>query len=79
MFHSERSNNHFLLGLIVGGSIGAATTYLFKTKEGRKVQEHIMDRYFEMSKQANAYLKPKIANAMKSSPNKRKTSRRKKR
>lgn len=74
MFHSERSNSHFLLGMIVGGTIGAASTYLFKTKEGKRLQQEIMERYEEFSKQAHTYIKPKMAKIARRS---RKTRRKK--
>jgi gas vesicle protein len=42
--------NKFLIGAIVGGTIGAMTTLLFNTQEGRKIQKKLMQKFHEMNK-----------------------------
>ena len=81
MFHSERSFKDFLLGLAVGGSIGAA---LFNTKNGKKVQKQILSRYHQVSKKAQHLLKDGLEkitlhSASKSSKRTKTTTRKKKR
>jgi gas vesicle protein len=81
MFHSERSFKDFLLGLAVGGSIGAA---LFNTKNGKKVQKQILTRYHQMSKKAHHYIKDGLEKitlhtGLKSTKRSKATSRKKKR
>ena len=49
MFHSHRSMKDFLLGLAIGGSLGAI---MFNTKKGKEVQQDIMKKYHMMSKSA---------------------------
>jgi hypothetical protein len=75
MFHSERSFKDFLLGLAVGGSLGA----LFNTKNGKKVQKEILSRYHQMSKKAHHFLKEGIDKIRSASPHKASKAKRKKR
>jgi gas vesicle protein len=49
MFHSHRSMKDFLLGVAIGGSLGAI---MFNTKKGKEVQKDIMNKYHMMSKKA---------------------------
>lgn len=51
--HSHRSMKDFLLGLAIGGSLGAI---MFTTKKGKQVQKDIMKKYHMMSKKAHHFL-----------------------
>lgn len=57
MFHSERSFKDFLLGLAIGGSVGA---FLFNSKQGKHIQKGFLNRYHTMSKKAQHFLKEGI-------------------
>jgi gas vesicle protein len=54
MFQSEKSLKDFLLGIAIGGSLGA---FMFNTKAGKKVQKDILSRYHMMSQKTHNYLK----------------------
>ena len=57
MFDSEWSNKDFLLGLIVGGSLSAL---LLNTKNGKKLQKEIMDKYREACEATKDLLNEKL-------------------
>jgi gas vesicle protein len=42
-----------MIGAIVGGTIGAMTTLLFNTQEGKKIQKRMMKKFHEMNKGAH--------------------------
>ena len=53
MFDTKGSYKDFMLGVLIGGSLGAL---LFKTKQGKKVQKDILEKYHELSGAAHDYL-----------------------
>ncbi len=57
MFHSERSLKDFLLGIAIGGSLGA---FMFNTKAGKNGKKDILSRYHTMSKKTHHFLKDGI-------------------
>jgi gas vesicle protein len=57
MFDSDRSYKDFMLGVVIGGSLGAL---LFNTEQGKKVQKNILNKYHKMSGAARDYLKEEV-------------------
>jgi len=66
MFRSEKSYKDFLLGILLGGSISATSAFLLKTKQGKKIQKEIINKYHEMAHAAEHYLKSKGVKTAKS-------------
>ena len=64
----------FMIGAIVGSTIGALTTLLFSTAEGRKIQKKLMHKFHEMNKKTGHF----GANAMLKAAKKKMKSRRRK-
>ena len=64
MFHSERSLKDFLLGIIIGGSLGAM---LGNTKQGKQVSRNVLSNYRKIKHKARDF----IDEAMKSETVKR--------
>lgn len=56
---------NFLEGILVGGSLGAAVTFMFGTKEGKKLQQEIVKKYKLLEHKAEGYQK-KVKKAIKS-------------
>ncbi len=44
---------NFLEGMLIGGSLGAAGVFIFGTKEGRHLQEEIVDKYHQLVKKTH--------------------------
>ncbi|MFI5334496.1 MAG: YtxH domain-containing protein [Chlamydiales bacterium] len=64
MFHiGKRHNNHFLLGALIGGSLGAVSSFLFNSKKGQLVKKQLAAKYNEMSKIAQDYVKKSAVKA----------------
>jgi gas vesicle protein len=51
----QKHSNKFLIGAIVGGTIGAMTTLLFNTQEGKKIQRRLMKKFHEMNKKGSSF------------------------
>lgn len=47
---------NFLEGLLVGGSLGAAATFLFGTKQGKELQKKIVKKYQTLEHKAEHYI-----------------------
>lgn len=62
---SERSYKDFMLGVLIGGSLGAL---LFNTKQGKKVQKDLLDKYHKMSHAARDYLKEEVKKRISAKP-----------
>ncbi len=45
----QKHSNKFIVGAIVGTTIGAITTLLFSTSEGRKIQKKLMKKFHDMN------------------------------
>lgn len=54
----NHSGKNFLLGAVIGGSLGALTVFLFATKKGNKLQKEILKHYHEVEQVAHD-LEPK--------------------
>jgi gas vesicle protein len=70
MFDLERSYKDFLLGLAIGGSLGAL---MFTTKKGKLVQKDILRKYHMMSNKAHHFIKDGIEKLASPSKPKRRT------
>lgn len=46
----------FFIGAIVGSTIGAITTLLFSTSEGKKIQKKLMQKFHAMHGKNNALM-----------------------
>jgi gas vesicle protein len=44
----QKHSNKFMLGAFIGSTIGAMTTLLFSTAEGKKIQKNIMKKFHSM-------------------------------
>jgi len=66
MFGSKPKRSHIELfeGLIIGGSLAAAATFIFGTKQGKDLQKKIVDQYKKLGR-TTAHMKTKIAKVLK--------------
>lgn len=62
---SEHSYIDLFEGILIGGSLGAMTTFLFGTKKGKEVQKHLMQKYKKIGAKAE-HMRDKLDKAMKS-------------
>ena len=44
----QKRSNKFMIGAFLGSTIGAMTTLLFSTAEGKKIQRRIMKKFHAM-------------------------------
>ena len=51
----QKRSNKFMIGAIVGGTVGALTSLLFNTNEGKKIQKRLMKKFHEMNKKASHF------------------------
>jgi gas vesicle protein len=51
----QKHSNKFMIGAIVGGTVGALTTLLFNTNEGKKIQKKLMKKFHEMNEKASDF------------------------
>jgi gas vesicle protein len=56
----RKHSNKFFIGTIIGGTIGAITTLLFNTQEGKKIQKKLMKKFHEMGEK-NSFALPHLA------------------
>ncbi len=47
MFNNHKTQD-FILGAVIGGTVGALTTMLFTTKKGKELRKNIADKYHEL-------------------------------
>lgn len=59
MSHSERSLKDFLLGIIIGGSLGAV---LGNTKQGKKVSRNVLSNYRKIKHKARDFIDEAMKN-----------------
>lgn len=52
MYYNHNRGTDFVLGAVVGGSIAALTTLLFTTKQGKRIQSKIKDKFEELEDDA---------------------------
>jgi gas vesicle protein len=74
MFESKRhSVLDFIEGMIIGGSLAAATTFLFGTEKGKKIQKNLLNKVDKfrkdvkksVNKSARQKVKQKVKKAVK--------------
>ena len=51
----QKRSNKFMIGAIVGSTIGAMTTLLFNTHEGKKIQKRLMQKFHEMNEKTGHF------------------------
>jgi len=51
----QKHSNKFMIGAIVGGTVGALTTLLFNTSEGKKIQKRLMKKFHELDKRTDHF------------------------
>jgi gas vesicle protein len=51
----QKRSNKFMIGAIVGGTVGALTTLLFNTNEGKKIQKRLMKKFHEMDEKTGHF------------------------
>lgn len=56
----QRRSSKFMIGAIVGSTVGALTTLLFNTHEGKKIQKKLMKKFHEMDKKTGHFWVDKI-------------------
>ncbi len=57
----QKRSNKFMIGAIVGSTVGALTTLLFNTNEGKKVQKRLMKKFHEMHQKSDRFSIGKLA------------------
>jgi gas vesicle protein len=72
-----QKQSKFMVGAIVGSTIGAITTLLFSTEEGKKIQKKLMKKFHEMDKKTGHFGANKFMTAAKKTVHRRKPRRRK--
>jgi gas vesicle protein len=63
----KKHGKDFLLGAMLGSTLGALTAMMFTTKKGHEIQDDLMDKYHEFEDQIKAYSakgKRKVKRAM---------------
>ncbi len=55
MFKSKHSYVDFLEGILIGGSLGAAATFIFGTEKGKKLQKEVSQKYKKLERKAGHY------------------------
>jgi|GEM_PF-6041434 len=66
MFKKETpQNKNFLVGILVGSTLGASTAIWSGTKQCKKVQKELMKKYNAFKKDAEAIVKPLAKKAQK--------------
>ena len=53
--HKKHGGKDFLLGAMLGSTLGALTAMMFTTKKGHEIQDDLMDKYHEFEDQIKAY------------------------
>jgi gas vesicle protein len=71
----QKRSNKFMIGAIVGGTVGALTTLLFNTHEGKKIQKKLMKKFHEIDAKTGHFGVSKFANKMAHRPRKSKPRR----
>ncbi len=51
----QKHSNKFMIGAFVGSTIGAMTTLLFSTAEGKKIQKKIMKKFHAMDRKTGHF------------------------
>jgi gas vesicle protein len=51
----QKRSNKFMIGAIVGGTVGALTTLLFNTHEGKKIQKRLMKKFHELDEKTGHF------------------------
>jgi gas vesicle protein len=77
-----QKRSKFFIGAVVGSTIGAITTLLFNTSEGKKIQKKLMKKFHDMhgkEKLAHTFemMKKKMTNPLKTAKRKAKSLKRK--
>jgi gas vesicle protein len=54
--HHNHRHNNFLLGMLVGGSLGAISIIMLKSKEGKDFQKKVSEKYEDLKKEFNEYI-----------------------
>jgi gas vesicle protein len=67
----HKRSSKFMIGAIVGSTVGALTTLLFNTHEGKKIKSKLMKKFHEMDVKTGHFWMGK-----KASPKRRSKSRR---
>ncbi len=44
----QKRSSKFMIGALVGSTVGALTTLLFNTQEGKRIQKKLMHKFHEM-------------------------------
>jgi gas vesicle protein len=56
MFKSKHSYVDFLEGMLIGGSLAAAASFVFGTQKGKKLQKDVLAKYKKLGHKAEHYL-----------------------
>ena len=70
----RKRSSKFMIGALVGSTVGALTTLLFNTHEGRRIQKKLMKKFHEMDEKTAHFWMSK-----KKEPTKRRTKSRRSR
>lgn len=53
----RKHGKDFLVGAMLGSTLGALTALMFTTKKGHKIKEDLVEKYHEFEKHVKAYAK----------------------
>lgn len=51
----QKHSNKFIVGAFIGSTIGAMTTLLFSTAEGKKIQKKLMKKFHAMDRKTHHF------------------------
>jgi gas vesicle protein len=51
----HKRSGKFMIGALVGSTVGALTTLLFNTHEGKRIQKKLMKKFHEMDQKTNHF------------------------
>lgn len=61
--NNEHHGKDFLVGAMVGSTLGAITALMFSTKKGHKIQHQLVDKYHDFEKALRHYTHGKTRQA----------------
>jgi len=51
----HKRSSKFMIGALVGSTVGALTTLLFNTNEGKRIQKKLMHKFHEMDERTGRF------------------------
>lgn len=57
--YQHHNHNSFLLGILLGGALGAFSIIIFKSKEGQEIQKKICEKYETLKNELHEHISKK--------------------